>query len=74
MIVKNGILVKIIQEIDELCDDWVPEPLTPQITEEMMVEPPTLERFLDCFFFPSIFLSPFLLPIYCLPMIDLMSL
>lgn len=42
---KNGILVKIIQEIDELCDDWVPEPLTPQISEEMMVEPPTLERF-----------------------------
>ncbi|KAJ3684969.1 hypothetical protein LUZ61_014133 [Rhynchospora tenuis] len=31
------------KEIDELCDDWVPEPLTPQITEEMMVEPPTLE-------------------------------
>lgn len=42
---KNGILVKIIQEIDELCDDWVPEPLTPQISEEMMIEPPTLERF-----------------------------
>ncbi|KAJ4799965.1 Serine palmitoyltransferase 1 [Rhynchospora pubera] len=31
------------KEIDELCDDWVPEPLTPQITEELMIEPPTLE-------------------------------
>ncbi|XP_078151615.1 long chain base biosynthesis protein 1a-like [Carex rostrata] len=31
------------KEIDELCDDWVPEPLTPQISEEMIVEPPTLE-------------------------------
>ncbi|KAJ4732256.1 Long chain base biosynthesis protein 1 [Rhynchospora pubera] len=31
------------KEIDELCDDWVPEPLTPQITEDMTYEPPTLE-------------------------------
>ncbi|KAJ3679812.1 hypothetical protein LUZ60_016090 [Juncus effusus] len=31
------------KEIDELCDDWEPEPLTPEITEEMKFEPPTLE-------------------------------
>lgn len=31
------------KEIDDLCDDWVPEPLHPPITEEMLVQPPTLE-------------------------------
>ncbi|KAK0598849.1 hypothetical protein LWI29_038561 [Acer saccharum] len=31
------------KEIDELCDDWVPESLIPQITEEMKYEPPVLE-------------------------------
>ncbi|KAJ6373773.1 hypothetical protein OIU78_029456, partial [Salix suchowensis] len=32
-----------IEEIDELCDEWVPESLIPPITEEMPYEPPTLE-------------------------------
>ncbi|XP_039128989.1 long chain base biosynthesis protein 1b-like [Dioscorea cayenensis subsp. rotundata] len=31
------------KEIDDLCEEWVPEPLHPPITEEMVVEPPTLE-------------------------------
>ncbi|KAL3510133.1 hypothetical protein ACH5RR_029534 [Cinchona calisaya] len=31
------------KEIDELCDEWVPEPLIPQITDEMKYEPPVLE-------------------------------
>ncbi|KAG5229733.1 long chain base biosynthesis protein [Salix suchowensis] len=31
------------KEIDELCDEWVPESLIPPITEEMRYEPPTLE-------------------------------
>jgi len=31
------------KEIDELCDEWVPEPLIPAITEEMQHEPPVLE-------------------------------
>ncbi|KAJ6340444.1 hypothetical protein OIU77_008244 [Salix suchowensis] len=31
------------EEIDELCDEWVPESLIPPITEEMPYEPPTLE-------------------------------
>ncbi|XP_073009466.1 long chain base biosynthesis protein 1b [Typha latifolia] len=31
------------KEIDELCEEWVPEPLCPPITEEMQAEPPTLE-------------------------------
>ncbi|CAI9114798.1 OLC1v1015601C1 [Oldenlandia corymbosa var. corymbosa] len=31
------------KEIDELCDEWVPEPLIPKIGEEMKHEPPVLE-------------------------------
>ncbi|KAM0945554.1 putative serine C-palmitoyltransferase [Dioscorea sansibarensis] len=31
------------KEIDDLCEEWVPNPLHPPITEEMVVEPPTLE-------------------------------
>ncbi|KMT00287.1 hypothetical protein BVRB_1g016420 [Beta vulgaris subsp. vulgaris] len=31
------------KEIDELCDEWTPEPLIPAITEEMQHEPPKLE-------------------------------
>ncbi|KAJ9171050.1 hypothetical protein P3X46_019101 [Hevea brasiliensis] len=31
------------KEIDELCEEWVPEPLIPPITEEMQYEPPVLE-------------------------------
>lgn len=31
------------KEIDELCDEWVPESLIPPITEEMQCEPPVLE-------------------------------
>ncbi|KAJ6807519.1 long chain base biosynthesis protein 1b [Iris pallida] len=31
------------KEIDDLCDEWVPESLHPPITEEMLVQPPTLE-------------------------------
>ncbi|XP_010531052.1 PREDICTED: long chain base biosynthesis protein 1 [Tarenaya hassleriana] len=31
------------QEIDELCEDWVPEPLIPTITEDMKHEQPVLE-------------------------------
>ncbi|XP_038712723.1 long chain base biosynthesis protein 1-like isoform X1 [Tripterygium wilfordii] len=31
------------KEIDELCEDWVPESLIPPITEEMKREPPVLE-------------------------------
>ncbi|KAL7243661.1 hypothetical protein ACSBR1_015967 [Camellia fascicularis] len=34
-------------EIDELCDEWVPESLIPPITEEMRYEPPVLERFIS---------------------------
>ncbi|RWW11892.1 hypothetical protein GW17_00024461, partial [Ensete ventricosum] len=32
-----------MQEIDDLCEEWVPEPLYPPITEEMKTEPPVLE-------------------------------
>lgn len=44
-----GILVEMFlsvytQEIDELCDEWVPEPLIPPITDDMRHEPPVLER------------------------------
>ncbi|CAB4266323.1 unnamed protein product [Prunus armeniaca] len=31
------------KEIDELCEEWVPESLIPPITEEMQYEPPVLE-------------------------------
>ncbi|GLT70932.1 hypothetical protein SLA2020_429800 [Shorea laevis] len=31
------------KEIDELCDEWVPETLIPSLTEEMQKEPPVLE-------------------------------
>lgn len=31
------------KEIDELCDEWTPEPLIPAITKEMQREPPKLE-------------------------------
>ncbi|OMO76066.1 Aminotransferase, class I/classII [Corchorus capsularis] len=31
------------KEIDELCDEWVPESLIPPITDEMKTEPPVLE-------------------------------
>lgn len=31
------------KEIDDLCEEWVPEPLIPLITEEMQYEPPVLE-------------------------------
>lgn len=31
------------KEIDELCDEWVPEPLIPPITKEMQYESPVLE-------------------------------
>ncbi|XP_051136101.1 long chain base biosynthesis protein 1 isoform X2 [Andrographis paniculata] len=31
------------KEVDELCDEWVPEPLIPPITEDMKYEPPILE-------------------------------
>ncbi|OAY35204.1 long chain base biosynthesis protein 1 [Manihot esculenta] len=31
------------KEIDELCEEWVPEPLIPPITEEMRYEPPVFE-------------------------------
>ncbi|KNA11915.1 hypothetical protein SOVF_130600 [Spinacia oleracea] len=31
-------------EIDEVCNDWTPEPLIPAITEEMQREPPKLEN------------------------------
>ncbi|XP_057976663.1 long chain base biosynthesis protein 1 [Malania oleifera] len=31
------------KEIDELCDEWVPESLIPPLTEEMHCEPPVLE-------------------------------
>ncbi|KAM0942854.1 putative serine C-palmitoyltransferase [Dioscorea sansibarensis] len=31
------------KEIDDLCDEWSPEPLHPPITEEMLSVPPTLE-------------------------------
>ncbi|XP_062162737.1 long chain base biosynthesis protein 1 [Alnus glutinosa] len=32
-----------MKEMDELCDEWVPEPLIPSLTEEMQSEPPVLE-------------------------------
>ncbi|KAI4296083.1 hypothetical protein L6164_036072 [Bauhinia variegata] len=31
------------KEIDELCDEWVPEPLIPPLDKEMHYEPPVLE-------------------------------
>ncbi|XP_057526109.1 long chain base biosynthesis protein 1-like isoform X1 [Amaranthus tricolor] len=31
------------KEIDELCEEWTPEPLIPAITKEMQREPPKLE-------------------------------
>ncbi|KAF8413413.1 hypothetical protein HHK36_001395 [Tetracentron sinense] len=31
------------KEIDELCEDWIPESLIPPLTEEMKYEPPVLE-------------------------------
>ncbi|KAF8388614.1 hypothetical protein HHK36_027291 [Tetracentron sinense] len=31
------------KEIDELCEEWVPESLIPPLTEEMKYEPPVLE-------------------------------
>ncbi|KAJ8761383.1 hypothetical protein K2173_001514 [Erythroxylum novogranatense] len=31
------------KEIDELCDEWVPEPLIPPIKEDMLYETPVLE-------------------------------
>ncbi|GAU27301.1 hypothetical protein TSUD_05270 [Trifolium subterraneum] len=31
------------KEIDELCDEWVPQPLIPSLNEEMHYEPPVLE-------------------------------
>ncbi|KAI3857931.1 hypothetical protein MKW98_011197 [Papaver atlanticum] len=31
------------REVDELCEDWVPDSLIPPITEEMKCEPPILE-------------------------------
>ncbi|XP_009757391.1 long chain base biosynthesis protein 1-like [Nicotiana tabacum] len=31
------------KEIDELCEEWAPEPLIPSITDEMKHEPPVLE-------------------------------
>ncbi|TKY75036.1 Long chain base biosynthesis protein 1 [Spatholobus suberectus] len=31
------------KEIDELCDEWVPEPLIPPLSKEMQYEPPVLE-------------------------------
>ncbi|RHN77280.1 putative serine C-palmitoyltransferase [Medicago truncatula] len=31
-------------EIDELCDEWVPQPLIPSLNDEMPYEPPVLER------------------------------
>ncbi|CBI27714.3 hypothetical protein VitviT2T_011309 [Vitis vinifera] len=31
------------KEIDELCEEWVPESLIPPLTEEMQFEPPVLE-------------------------------
>ncbi|KAK9272278.1 hypothetical protein L1049_002649 [Liquidambar formosana] len=32
-----------LKEIDELCDEWVPESLIPPLTEEIRCEPPVLE-------------------------------
>ncbi|KAG4953553.1 hypothetical protein AAZX31_14G082200 [Glycine max] len=31
------------KEIDELCDEWVPEPLIPSVNKELQYEPPVLE-------------------------------
>ncbi|KAK7311082.1 hypothetical protein RJT34_08976 [Clitoria ternatea] len=31
------------KEIDELCDEWVPEPLIPSLNEDLYYEPPVLE-------------------------------
>ncbi|PPS16529.1 hypothetical protein GOBAR_AA04057 [Gossypium barbadense] len=38
----------LLVEIDELCDEWVPESLIPPITQEMLSEPPVLERRESC--------------------------
>ncbi|KAH6773242.1 long-chain base1 [Perilla frutescens var. hirtella] len=31
------------KEVDELCDEWVPDPLIPTITEDVKYDPPVLE-------------------------------
>lgn len=43
--------VQDFQEIDELCEEWAPEPLIPSITDDMKREPPVLERWECCFSF-----------------------
>ncbi|CAL9086317.1 unnamed protein product [Musa textilis] len=35
-------------EIDDLCEEWVSEPLHPPITEDMKVKPPVLESAAGC--------------------------
>ncbi|GMP41022.1 hypothetical protein CsSME_00011269 [Camellia sinensis var. sinensis] len=42
---ENLLTSKGNEEIDELCDEWVPESLIPPITEEMRYEPLVLESF-----------------------------
>lgn len=44
VVILNCMFLNGFQEVDELCDEWVPEPLIPSITEEMKYEPPVLER------------------------------
>ncbi|URD97064.1 Serine palmitoyltransferase [Musa troglodytarum] len=36
------------KEIDDLCEEWVSEPLHPPITEDMKVKPPVLESAAGC--------------------------
>lgn len=43
-ILSDKYLLDNFQEIDELCNEWVPEPLIPQITDEMKYDTPVLER------------------------------
>jgi hypothetical protein len=35
----------LVQEVDELCEEWRPEPLAPELTaEEMLPDPPLVQR------------------------------
>jgi len=49
---KNSIIAcrvnpwMVVQEIDQLCEEWTPEPLHPLITDDMETSTPVLERYM----------------------------
>lgn len=45
----SGVLINawmVVQEIDQLCEEWTPEPLHPTITDDMEMSTPVLERYM----------------------------